>query len=377
MLASMDRRAFIALPMAAGLHGLAAGADNPPLASGTAQQALNTRPLIFPADFGAHPDARIEWWYVTGALATKGKTEAPEFGFQLTFFRLRTVVAADHPSRFAATQIIFAHAALSVLANRQLRHDQRSARAGFQIAEARAGDTDIRLRDWRLQRSGNADASRYRAQLSSETAGYALDLQLVARLPVLLQGVAGVSQKGPDPAQVSCYYSQPHLVAEGQLTLDGKRLVVSGTAWLDHEWSNSLLATDAVGWDWIGINLLDGSALTAFRLRRADGSALYAGGSWRMPGSAPRNFLPGEVEFKPLRRWQSPHTQANYPVEWQVTTPAGLFSVAAMFDDQELDSRQSTGSVYWEGLSTMRDAAGRLLGHGYLEMTGYAGPLQI
>ncbi len=298
MLASMDRRAFIALPTAAGLHDLAGGANHPPLASGPARQALDTRPLMFPTDFGAHPDSRIEWWYVTGALTTKGRGAAPEFGFQLTFFRLRTAVPADHPSRFAATQIIFAHAALSVLASRQLRHDQRSARAGFQIAEARAGDTDIWLRNWQLQRTGNADASEYRARVVSEAAAYALDLQLLARQPLLLQGIDGLSQKGPDPAQVSRYYSQPHLDAEGQLTLDGKQLRVAGKAWLDHEWSNSLLAAEAVGWDWIGINLTDGSALTAFRVRQADGSALYAGGSWRASGGATRNFLPGEVDVQ-------------------------------------------------------------------------------
>ena len=59
-----------------------------------------------------------------------------------------------------------------------------------------------------------------------------------------------------------------------------------GRGWLDPAWSDELLAPGAVGWDWIGINLLDGGALTAFVLRRADGSVVWAGGSHRPPGGA-------------------------------------------------------------------------------------------
>ena len=386
MLDAMHRRKFIAMPLIGSLSGhrriaRAAGTDNGQIVRPGGEVAATTgagEPAMgFPVDFGAHPQTRIEWWYVTGALAVDGRGDGPHFGFQLTFFRLRTGVSFDHPSRFAARQIVFAHAALSVLAQRQLRHDQRASRAGFEIAEAKTGDTDVWLREWRLKREGNAEASRYRARLASSAGGFAIDLQLNADRAPLLQGAGGLSQKGPDPAQTSHYYSQPQLQTVGHVTLDGKQLPVRGTAWLDHEWSDNLLPADAVGWDWIGINLSDGGALTAFRVRRADTSAVFAGGSWQSAQGQVRNFAPAEVQFRPLRGWLSPRTQARYPVEWEVTTPAGAFRVAAMFDDQELDSRQSTGSVYWEGLSTLRDSSGRLVGRGYLEMTGYAGPMQL
>ncbi len=151
-----------------------------------------------------------------------------------------------------------------------------------------------------------------------------------------------------------------------------------GTAWLDHEWSESLLPAGAVGWDWIGINLADGGALTAFRLRRADGSAVWAGGSHRAAGAATRVFDAGEVRFEALAHWLSAATRARYPVHWRVHTPAGAFELRALLDGQELDSRNSTGTVYWEGLAELRDGAGRQrLGLGYLEMTGYAGALRL
>jgi predicted secreted hydrolase len=344
------------------------------LPAGSKAQAATPglRALAFPADFGAHPGTRIEWWYLTGALQAGERL----FGFQVTFFRSRTGVPATHPSRFAAQQIVFAHAALSDVGAQRLRHDQRLARAGFGIAQATEGDTGVALRDWSLQREGPAEASRYLTQVVSDNAGFRLNLALATTQPLLLQGEAGWSRKGPRPGQASHYYSQPQLSASGTLTLDGQALAVQGRAWLDHEWGVQL-DPQAVGWDWIGMNLDDGSALTAFRLRRADGGTLFAGGSLRRPGAAVRSFQPDEVIFTPGRSWRSPASQANYPVQWSVQTPAGRHTVHALFDAQELDSRSSTGAFYWEGLSELRDERGQRIGRGYLEMTGYASRLHL
>ncbi len=331
-------------------------------------QALPARPLRFPRDHGAHPDLRTEWWYITGQLAAGDA----QFGFQVTFFRSRVDATQGMASAFAARQLLFAHAAVTDVAAGRLWHDQRIARAGFGIAQAAEDDTHIRLRDWSLARGADG------AYATRTPAGdFSLDLRFTPTQPLLLQGREGLSRKGPQPSQASYYYSQPQLRAQGQLQLKDRRLPVQGRAWLDHEWSDELLHPEAVGWDWIGMNLDDGSALTAFRLRRADGSAVWAGGSWREPGRPVRAFADTEVAFRPLRWWASPASGTRYPVEWEVTTPAGRFTVQARADAQELDSRGSTGAIYWEGLSALRDAAGRTVGQGYLEMTGYAQPLRL
>ncbi len=346
-----------------------------------AAQALAPRTLRFPRDHGSHPDLRTEWWYITGHALAGGRP----FGFQVTFFRSRVEATQQLQSAFAARQLVFAHAALTDLQGRRLLHDQRIARAGFGIAEAAEADTDVRLRDWQLRREDGPTpgSSRYTARV--QAARFALDLRFDTTQPVLLQGSAGLSRKGPDAAQASYYYSQPQLAVSGHITLEGQRLPVasdgppqSHRAWLDHEWSEALMHPEAVGWDWIGMNLDSGAALTAFRLRRADGSALWAGGSWRAGAdAAPRIFGADAVRFTPQRVWQSGATGARYPVEWQVETPAGRFTVRALLDDQELDSSSSTGAVYWEGLSELRDAAGAVVGQGYLEMTGYAQRLRL
>lgn len=330
--------------------------------------ALPERRLEFPRDFGSHPDLHTEWWYITGHAKTP---TGREFGFQVTFFRSRVEAALGMRSAFAAKNLVFAHAAVTDLEGRVLLHDQRIARAGFGVAEASTSDTDVRIRDWSLVRENGL----YMAHIPAGE--FSLDLRFTPTQPVLLQGKAGLSRKGPDESQASYYYSEPQLKAQGKLTLKGQAFDVGGAAWLDHEWSEALMHPEAVGWDWIGMNLDDGSALTAFRLRRTDGSALWAGGSWRPAGGEARAFEHDEVRFEPLRFWTSPLSRGRYPVQCRVSTPAGRFEVRALLDDQELDSRASTGAIYWEGLSDLRDSAGQRVGRGYLEMTGYAQALRL
>jgi predicted secreted hydrolase len=257
------------------------------------------------------------------------------------------------------------------VAGQTLWHDQRIARSGFGVASASEQDMAIKLRDWSLK----ADGARYSADLPATDFG--LKLQFEETQSVLLQGHQGLSRKGPDDNQASYYYSQPQLAVRGSLHIKNQNFDVTGKAWLDHEWSDELLHPSAVGWDWVGMNLDDGSALTAFRLRDKDGAALWSGGSLRSATGQLRTFSHGEVSFTPVRRWKSPLTQITDPVQWTLNTPAGQHTVSAVIDSQELDSRSSTGSIYWEGLSELRDAQGQRVGTGYLEMTGYGQALRL
>jgi len=315
---------------------------------------------------------------VTGWLNTPQQTAA--YVFQVTFFRRRVDATQGMRSPLAARQLLFAHAALTDVGGQKLWHDQRLARWSGQAPQTNALDlasaslrtTAVSIGDWSLVRSDTGLSARV------QTPDFALDLSLAARQPVLPQGSQGLSRKGPQATQASYYYSQPQLAVSGTCALRGKPVAVAAgsTAWLDHEWSDALLHPDAVGWDWIGINLHDGSALTAFQVRDATGAALWDGGSFRGENRL-TVFQRGDVVFTPGRRWKSPQTAATYPVQWTVRTPLGEFLVRALADPQELDSRVSTGAVYWEGLCMVTDASGTVLGFGYLEMAGYAAPLRL
>ena len=323
--------------------------------------------LQFPRDHGAHPDFRTEWWYITGWLEDpNGKP----LGFQVTFFRTRPNLDQSNPSAFAAKQILFAHAALSDPAIGHLLHDQRAARSGFGLAQASTTDTDVVLDDWNIKRAPDGT-------LRTHTGGkdFTLDLVFTPTQSVMLEGDSGFSRKGPKILQASHYYSMPHLAVSGTVRRSGRTTTVKGTAWLDREWSSAYLDEHAVGWDWVGFNLDDSSALMAFRIREASGGALWAGGSLRDAKGDITRFQPEDIAFTPLRRWRSSRTGAEYPVEQQLTLklPSGQkrLHITPLFDDQELDSRAGGGPVYWEGAARVEG------GRGYLELTGYFKPLKM
>jgi hypothetical protein len=386
----LRRRLLQALPFAAAGPAFAAapatGAPGTATATATATDpprpapsepfawdpVLPEPPMRFPADFGTHPGHRTEWWYVTGWIAREG---APDAGFQLTFFRSRTAHPATNPSRFAPTQLVLAHAALALPERGRLLHAERSARAGFELAGAQTGDTRVWIgrgpQAWTLERDAATD--RYHARIA--TADFGFDLLLDPGAPPLLQGEAGYSRKGPGARQASRYYSRPQLGVTGMLRVAGSTTPIAGRAWFDHEWSSEILDEGTSGWDWTGLNLDDGGALMAFRLRGRDGRDTWTDATLREGhGTTPRTGL--KPAFEPLRHWQSARTGARWPVAMRVRVAGRDLELRPLFDDQEIDARASTGTTYWEGAVTAFEV-GRRVGRGYLELTGYAGTLRL
>jgi predicted secreted hydrolase len=384
------------------LPGFAGAAGQPPT-----WDTVTARELRFPADHGAHPGFRTEWWYITGWIE---RGDGPPLGLQITFFRARTQYPENSRSQFAPTQLLFAHTALALPELGHLMVDQRAARSGFGLAQAALEDTRIQLANWQLERTSNDE---YRARIAAKA--YRLDLRLSPAAAPVLQGNRGVSAKGRDPAHSSFYYSRPQLRVQGSLTLlDRKTLLpanpsnratpslrssqsatqevvqqsIQGRAWLDHEWSSTLLAADERGWDWIGINLHDGSSLMAFSIRGDGGMASSSHLAWRTAGGERLSLEcpPNAPLFEPLRYWVSPRSAAKWPVAmrlrvWDPTkAKARVLRLIPLFLDQEVDARASTGGYYWEGAVRLVDGdqdEEPELGRGYLELTGYAEPVTL
>ncbi|MGU7782741.1 lipocalin-like domain-containing protein [Burkholderia sp. PU8-34] len=379
----MNRRTFLLVPAALAL-GSRASAGTPDY-----PQVVNGHALEFPRDYGAHSRYRTEWWYATGWLQTD---TSPALGFQVTFFRSRPALDDANPSRFAPSQLLFANVALSDTQVGRLQHAQRAARSGFGLAEASEADTDVHVGDWSFRRDANG---HYGARVAAPDFTFALTMRPAH--PVLLNGISGYSRKGPLANEASYYYSEPWLHVSGTLfrrdKANGRAEPVRGHAWLDHEWSSALLDDNAVGWDWIGIDLDDGGAVMAFVIRDKAGRKFWAGGTLRDANGNTRALSPENVRFTPLRWWRSPHTETRYPVAMRVDAGEVRLLLTPLMDDQELDSRASTGAVYWEGAVTAFEApnrvhargaasaiegtsgtdarAGKKLGRGYLELTGY------
>jgi predicted secreted hydrolase len=328
---------------------------------------LPGRSIEFPADYGSHPDFRTEWWYLTGWLETRA---GEPLGFQITFFRTRPAIDDANPSAFTPRQLLIAHCALSDPKRGRLWQDQSVRRAGLGLAQAAVGDLDVALDRWSLKR----DSDSYLAAIDAE--GFALHLKLTTTQPTLLNGDSGLSRKGASPEAASYYYSVPHLRVAGSIGREGRTDAVTGEAWFDHEWSNEFLEAGAVGWDWVGINLADGGALMAFRIRGPDGEPRWAGATLRASDGTTQILAPHDIQFASLRTWTSPRTAIRYPVEWRIRAGTREFELAPLMDDQENDTRLSTGAIYWEGAVRVYETH-REVGRGYLELTGYGDALRL
>jgi predicted secreted hydrolase len=339
---------------------------------------LAGRELTFPRDHGAHPAFRTEWWYLTGLVTAKtGET----FGFQCTFFRNGTGVeqSAKHQSAFMPSQLVMAHFAVTrvsdTTAKERLTHIQRIGRATHGLAGASETTTDVFTRNWRLQLK--SDGYHITAKDSQ------LSMALIAQptQAILLQGDRGFSRKGPNANQASYYYSQPQLRVSGGIELDGKRFEVQGTGWLDHEWSTEVMSSDATGWDWVGMNLADGSALMAFRMRQSNGSALYTAATYRSADQRTRLVLSSDqVQWEDSASWPSEKSGARYPSKLTLSLNhpqlRRQFELVPMAMEQEIDAKATTGTVYWEGVTALVEN-GQRVGAGYLEMTGYWKPIRF
>ena len=320
--------------------------------------------LQFPRDYGSHPQFRNEWWYITGWL--KGE-DGRELGVPDHLLPQPASPRRRRGEPFRATSSCSSLTRpLSDPGSARLLHDQRAARAGFGLAEAQEGRTDVAVEDWSLRRRQRLRRPRSRRAISATRCAS-------SRPGSAAQG-ARLQPQGPFALAGDYYYSQPHLAVSGSVVIDGKERRVSGRpGWITSGRARRWPRT--VGWDWVGINLEGGGALMAFRMRSKQGGSFWAGGSVRTADGRVRVLKPAEVRFSALRHWRSPRTGAEYPVAMRVEAGPVSLEVEPLMDDQELDARASTGTVYWEG--AVRAKGATAAGRGYLELTGYFKPLKL
>jgi len=338
-----------------------------PTGRSTWRQAAPGYRYQFPRDHFDHPDFQTEWWYYTGNLrAANGR----RYGFELVFFRRgQNVAPSDNPSVWRVDDLYLAHLALTDIDGRRFRSYQRLNRAGPGIAGVSFDDGRIWNANWQAQ----WNKATGRQTLSAVAAGIRFTLHLEPRTPPVIHGEDGISRKAAGPGQASYYVSFPRLEVTG--TLNGA--VVSGTAWMDHEWFSNLLDPTERGWDWFSIQLDDGAELMLFQLRRVDGGTEpFSSGTYIARDGRATHLTSADFALEPLDKWTSPRTHARYPVKWRIAVPRLKLALecAAAIPDQELVSEEPGGNAYWEGAVTYHSTVG---GVGYLEMTGYAAPVRL
>jgi predicted secreted hydrolase len=332
--------------------------------------------LEFPRDHGDHPGYRTEWWYYTGNLRT---ADGDRYGFQLTFFRrqLSPPPAEDkwpsRPSAWRTSQVYLAHAAVSDINGRQHRYSEDAARAALGMAgvDRRARSTKIFLKNWSVQ----IEALHHRIKVSA--ADFSYELTFTPAKPLVLHGQDGYSPKGATPERASCYYSFTRLEGQGRITVGGRTVAVSGTAWMDHEFSTDLLEPGITGWDWFSLQLFDNTEIMVFLLRTVTGGLHPASsGTFIHTDGSTRHLAFDAIRMEVLDTWHSKKSAARYPARWRLQLLPLSFDaeITSNLPDQEMHTTVTTGVTYWEGSVSVAGTKANLpvKGEGYVELTGYA-----
>jgi predicted secreted hydrolase len=333
----------------------------------------------FPRDHGAHETFQTEWWYYTGNLATE---DGRHFGYQFTVFRRaitpqQNLTVDTESSEWRTNQVYMAHFTVSDIATPRFFHDERYSRGGAGLAFALPSDIQpdagyqVTLENWTVEQTA---PEVYHITAQSEQ-GFGVDFTLDQARPPALHGDNGLSPKSPETGNASYYYSLSRLETSGTINIDGEAFDVTGTSWMDHEFSTSALGLNALGWDWFGLQFDDGRDLMVGKIRLLNGGREPAFGGLLVEADGSTIPLASDAfEIEATGEWTSPHTGATYPAGWTITVDAEAigaeddlrFSVTPLADDQELNS----GAIaYWEGAVQL---SGDVTGYGYAELTGYA-----
>lgn len=326
----------------------------------------------FPRDHHAHRDFKTEWWYFTGNVFD---AEGHRFGYELTFFRQGITPAAERDptaSRFIVDDLKFAHFAITDVARQEFHFEQKTSRGAF----GEAGFDDAKrlawIDNWTLATNGD---DGFDLMASSDTG--TIHLHLRSPKPPVIHGEKGVSVKAADGTSASHYYSIPRLQTTGEIFANGRSRPFRGESWFDHEWSSSQLGKGEVGWDWVCLQWEDGAELMLYRMRLENGQAdPSSSGTWIAPDGTTTHLRSSDFQMTPVATWKSKTNGAQYPIAWRIVLPGqrAELTLRAALEDQELKLGPIT---YWEGAI---DAVGTrdgtaIKGRGYLELTGYAGPL--
>jgi predicted secreted hydrolase len=336
-------------------------------------RALEPRAFMFPDDHGPHPDFRTEWWYYTGNLAS---ASGRKFGFQFTLFRSAlTPTPEERESTWAANQVYMAHLALTDVESERFYAFQRFSRGAAGLAGAQADPLRLWLEDWRIEEAGPGrfpDVPVMHLTAAIEE-GAGLDLYLDSAKPMVLQGDRGLSRKGSEPGNASYYYSLTRLEAKGEIRLPDGGFEVTGWAWMDREWSTSVLEEGQVGWDWFAMQLDSGEEVMFYRMRRSDGTAdPHSSGCWVDAEGRSTYIAAKDVDMEVLETWTN-RDGDEYPSRWRLSFPDrdSVLGITPLLADQEL----RFDIQYWEGAVSIQGTRGNqpLSGRGYVELTGYAG----
>ena len=374
----------------------------PPVPTAAPSRQPDPIPVELPRDDGPH-DRLTEWWYYTGHLGTHEESGGKRtFGFEAVVFRAERggvpVAWASHLALTDEDGQTFTYAQRSEIGP-QVDRSPRAADgtpSGFDLRISglspdlvTKGAPPVASSPWQLAGSNGTD--HIEAALSPEEAtasgrAFGLSLDLRSTKPAALHDGDGFVDFAD--AGSSYYYSRTRLAATGTLLLDGQPLEVDGIAWFDHQWGD-FVSVGGGGWNWFAINLDDGTDVTISQVLDDHANEILVYGTLVAPGGEVTHLKAEDgigifsSTFGGL--WESPRTGRSWPRAWTVAVPGYALNLTATVQGQELDTRATTGVVYWEGSHTVTGVAGgvvdeqtgeitrgtQVTGRAYVEITRY------
>ena len=334
---------------------------------GSFKQVSGPRKFTFPKDHGPHNDYGIEWWYFTGNLQDSNKSH---YGYELTLFRIgipKTPNARD--TDWEVENVYMGHIAVTDVSNKEFHSGERFSRDSIDLAGASISKPDsfsVWLKDWVISGKG---LDQPEIRLIANHGDIALDLSLQATKPLVLQGDNGYSRKGEGQSNASYYYSISRLDTSGTLRIRDRVSNVSGTSWMDREWSTSALSANQIGWDWFALQLNNNHELMYYQMLLSDLSAdQMSEGIIIDPAAETSSLSSDDVEIQNLDYWISP-SGTSYPVQWSMKIPtySTELTISALIPNQEM----ATSIKYWEGAVHVEGMyLGKTTsGYGYVEST--------
>ena len=326
-----------------------------PVATATALPATVTPApedtVRLPHDEGAHLSG-LEWWYFNGHLTTEN---GQEFSYHFVTFqsaltsgltpRLAQLSWADHVNGLHLTE----------------------EKPDVSLLEPLSGEFDLPIAGWRM--SGNGELYH----LNFGTGDYAVELEAVSQKPAVLHHGAGLVDLGT--AGKTYYYSRTRLETSGTVSVSGVSHPVTGVSWMDHQWGD--FTTMGIGWDWLSLNLDDGSDLMVSVVWEQAGHKPVSAYGTYIPANSDPVHLPGnDISLDSTGTWTSSVTGAVYPMNWKLRVDSLELDLTLTPSMEEAEFALSAfiPMIYWEGsvVATGTRNGAPVAGRGFVEMVGYA-----
>ena len=303
-----------------------------------------------PHDEGVHLSP-LEWWYFNGHLATANGRK-----FSYHFVTFQSVLDAGLTPR--VVQLSWADHSEDL----HLTGEQ----AAVSTTESSSGHFDLSTNGWRM----SGDGQTY--HLSFQIGEYEVELEATSEKPAVLHQGSGLVDL--DIAGKTYYYSRTDLTTSGAVSISGVSQPVNGVAWMDHQWGDFTIAN--IGWDWLSLNLDDGSDLMVSVVWEQDGGTpIMTYGTYVPPDSSPVHLPGDDIALEPTTTWTSPETGGVYPMGWDLAVESLALDLALVpaIEESEYAISQIIPVVYWEGsvAATGSKDGAAVSGAGFVEMVGY------